>query len=75
MPTIINVVCFMGHAGKLIVPGKKLPTEAAAVPRMRKQACPLAIPLSVEGTAYLHNAAKGSLNYYQENRRVATRIS
>lgn len=66
---------FMGHAGKLLVLGKKLLTEAAAVPGMRKQARPLAIPLSVQGAAYLHNAAKGSLSYYQENRRVAATIS
>lgn len=66
----------MGHAGKLLVLGKKLLTEAAAsVLRMRKQACPLAIPLSGEGTAYLHRAAKGSLNCYRESRRVATTVS
>lgn len=61
----------MGRAGKLLGLGKKFPTAAAAVPGMRKQARPLAIPLSVEGAAYLHNAAKGSLNYYQEKRRGA----
>lgn len=75
MPTAINVVCFMGCAGKLLVLGKELLTEAAAVPGMRKQARPLAIPLSGEGAAYLHNAAKRSLNNSQENRRVAAAIS
>jgi len=74
MPAVINVAYFMGRAGKLLVLGKKLLTEAAAVPRMRKQARPLAIPLSGEGAAYLHSAAKGSLNYYQENRQVVTTI-
>lgn len=75
MPTVINVVYFVGHAGKLLVLGKKLLTEAAMVPRMGKWACPLPIPLSVERAADLHNAAKGSLNHYQETRRVAAAIS
>lgn len=75
MPTVINVVYFVGHAGKLLVLGKKLLTEAAMVPRMGKWACPLPIPLSVERAADLHNAAKGSLNHYQESRRVAAAIS
>lgn len=74
MPAIINVVCFTGHAGKLLVLGRKFLTAAAAVPGMGKQARPLAILLSV-GAAYLHNAARGRLNYYQENRQVATAIS
>lgn len=74
MPAIINVLCFTGHAGKLLVLGKKFLTAAASVPGMGKQARPLVIPLS-PGAAYLHNAARGRLNSYQENRQVVTTMS
>lgn len=40
MPAIINVVYFTGHAGKLLVLGKKFLTAAATVPGMGKQARP-----------------------------------
>lgn len=74
MPAIINVIYFTGHAGKLLVLGKKFLTAAATVPGMGKQARPLVIPLSV-GAAYLHNAAREGLDSYQENREVAATIS
>lgn len=74
MPAIINVVYFTGHAGKLLVLGKKFLPVAAAVPGMGEQARPLVIPLSL-GAAYLHNAARGRLNSYQENGQVATTTS
>lgn len=72
MPAIINVVYFTGHAGKLLVLGKKFLTAAATVPGMGKQA--LVIPLSV-GATYLHNAAREGLDSYQENRQVAATVS
>lgn len=62
MPAIINVVCFIGHAGKLLVLGEKFLGAAATVARMGKQERPSVIPLSFLGADYLHNAARGRLN-------------
>lgn len=75
MPTAITAGYFMVHAGELFVLGKKFLTEAAAIPGMRNRARPLAIPPSVEGAAYLPEAAKGSLSHYQGNGWTAVTAS